>query len=176
MFSGGLDSTYLAWSLLKEGYQVVLYHVVLKNKLNRWEEEHKAMLSILSEFKKEFDLKYVEVTLDVSDLEMTYDSDYYIPLGATYCKTYNVKEMHIGFISEDRDVMQKDYYERVELLSAHKAKLILPLLQTTKKEIYEKLPEKYKRLTFSCRSPMNGRPCERCVPCKAISKIKEELK
>lgn len=45
--SGGLDSAYLAWRLLKRGHPLLLHHTTYRTKQNRWQHEERAYLAVL---------------------------------------------------------------------------------------------------------------------------------
>lgn len=45
--SGGLDSAYLAWRLLKRGHPLLLHHTTYRTKQNRWQHEERAYLAVI---------------------------------------------------------------------------------------------------------------------------------
>lgn len=173
MFSGGMDSTYLTLKKLQEGHEVVLYHVVLKNQLNRWNDELKACLLLVDQFKEDFPgrVHYVESTLDISSIKQSYDSEFYIPLGTSYANAYNIPEINIGFIEEDVLYMKPNYNSIVSELSGYNVILKLPLIRTSKKEVQSGIPKRY--VTFSCRFPQEGKACGSCKTCRSIQGIQD---
>lgn len=52
---------------------------------------------------------------------------------------------------------------------------VTPQWNLTKEEIWLQLPERYRKLTHSCRSPLStGRRCLRCEPCTYLNKIERK--
>lgn len=170
MFSGGIDSTYLTWKLLSEGKNVVLYHIILINRINRWQQEQKAQLKIVQQFKEEFpgQVEYRESTLDITNIKMAMDSDYFITLGTSYAVNCGIRTIYVGFLKDDMTPYTKDFYKLVDIFSESKVSLETPLIHLIKQDFINLLPNKYK--TFSCRNPSNGKTCT-CRTCRKINSL-----
>ena len=150
--------------------------------MNRWEPELKAVKNLIYKFQEKYKFEYIETTLDAVNIGMTYDSLHTTQMAATICfsrhrSSKKIREVYMGFILED-NVPSFDYQK---VLSApfkdNPPELILPLRNTPKVEIIQRLPEEYFRLCFGCRQPSaDGTPCGRCTTCRLIKKNKTNEK
>jgi 7-cyano-7-deazaguanine synthase in queuosine biosynthesis len=176
-FSGGVDSTLVALRALNTSHKITLHHMVLKNKMNRWKPELKAVQNLVVLFKEKYQFEYLETTLDTIDIPMTYDSLHTTQMATAICFSRKgnisrrISEVHMGFIKDD-DLASFGYRTVLEApFKSDPPELILPLIETTKKEILKELPAEYLEHCFWCRRPKpNGDPCGFCHACKLYKK------
>jgi 7-cyano-7-deazaguanine synthase in queuosine biosynthesis len=178
-FSGGIDSTLVALRALESPHKVILHHLILKNKINRWKPELKAVQNLIILFKKEFQFEYLETQIDTTQVSMIYDSLYTIQMATAICyskKDLNpIEEIHVGFIKDD-NLASFNYQQVINApFELDPPKLIKPLINLTKKETIKELPAKYLKECFWCRLPkQDGSPCGHCHSCKLYKQsIKE---
>lgn len=180
-WSGGVDSTLLAYKVLTETTDdILLHHVNLLNSDNRNHCELAAIRNIMPLLMQLRPYVYSESTLDLTCISGTSsDEDIMFFLGGRIAMAYPYYKKVIfsdGSISEDYDGSmvereslrgtQEDYFKVVSW-SAKNAHLELPLREMTKKEVWEALPDNIKYFTWSCRFPTRtNSPCGECVACK----------
>jgi 7-cyano-7-deazaguanine synthase in queuosine biosynthesis len=200
MFSGGLDSTGALWQLLQnKENKIHLHHLYLLNKEKRAEAEQKAVRNILSYISKSYKVKYSEsyheypyysylnsISSDRIEINQNFmfDSDIYNFIAATTCLCLPIiKTVAIGRTKSDSDPNVAERANRgnklLELFVPH-IKKIYPVEHLTKAEIYSMLPEELKRMTWSCRRPVNlenntFKECGECKTCRELSEIKNGL-
>jgi len=175
-FSGGIDSTLVALKALQTDHNIILHHVILKNKMNRWRPELKAVQRLLSLFEQDYSFEYIETTLDTNNINMTYDSLYTTQMASAICFSRQhfkaIHEVWMGF-NKDDNLAFFDYQRVLEAPFNNPPKLIMPLKNKTKKEIIKELPDKYLQECFWCRTPnKNGTPCCNCHACRLYQRSK----
>jgi 7-cyano-7-deazaguanine synthase in queuosine biosynthesis len=71
-------------------------------------------------------------------------------------------------------------FKSVRMLAEGEAEYIFPVLELSKRQVWEMLPEEIGRAAWSCRTPAydrekNPRPCGRCITCADLRKHVPEL-
>jgi len=185
MFSCGIDSTYLAWKMLKTGH-VHLHHVSMQTITPLWKEQDSRVRPILRYFKKQnFDFKYTESSWQFDMSHPGFDSDVLLLAAQKVCQNISHKNISVYMGWNPSDMERRPIAERAErnvtpniwkalVQSARNRaciddKLHFPLIDQniTKKEMIEEMPTELLDLTYSCRY---GSECGNCHACKDIAK------
>ena len=179
MYSGGLDSLGMVYKLLTEDeykdYAVHVHHVHNKNAENRWRAEQIAVDIATKELKTlGFKFAYSESeigTLPFGDSFM-FDTDS-MNFFAGYVCSVNPNIVKVAMGMQANDANQRLEERRIrgnKILQAFTpAEKIYPVMNMTKREIYDMLPESLRDKFWSCRRPQysekNIAPCGRCDTC-----------
>jgi 7-cyano-7-deazaguanine synthase in queuosine biosynthesis len=182
--SGGVDSVYCAWKLLKENPdEKFLIHHVARNKTLRTKKEKEAVDAVLKYF-KDNDLtnyKYIEtkgyvLPKGVSSVQAIEMVGYFT--GIILRSYKNIKNVVICANSED--LIQGQLYNirsttRFNIVNATsrgvEVTYLYPIKHMTKGEIADALPTELLSLCFYCRRPdVEGNSCGECQPCINIRK------
>lgn len=79
MYSGGLDSLYVLYHLLKNNKKVHIHHVILIDDTDRWESELKMVRDVIKVLKNNYNFDYTESTSSYKginkNLHFTMDTD-----------------------------------------------------------------------------------------------------
>jgi len=178
LLSGGLDSTYALWHYLtKTNYKLHVHHVCIRNSVyNRWKCEDKAVKGIIDYCKKHYrEFDYSESRFDFFGFkDVSWDADIHILAGTKVARNiYGSVILATGVIKNDLDTPQHYAGKVVEAcsdpLDCISNEIEHPIIDKTKREIYEEIPDDLFKLTFSCRVPQNGKPCGKCIACKQRS-------
>ena len=182
MYSGGLDSLGMVYKLLTEDeykdYAVHVHHVHNKNAENRWRAEQIAVDIATKELKTlGFKFAYSESeigTLPFGDSFM-FDTDS-MNFFAGYVCSVNPNIVKVAMGMQANDANQRLEERRIrgnKILQAFTtAEKIYPVMNMTKREIYDMLPESLRNMFWSCRRPQysekNIAPCGRCDTCLTL--------
>jgi 7-cyano-7-deazaguanine synthase in queuosine biosynthesis len=182
MYSGGLDSLGMVYKLLTEeeykDYSVHVHHVHNKNAENRWRAEQIAVDIATKELKTlGFKFAYSESeigTLPFGDKFM-FDTDS-MNFFAGYVCSVNPNIVKVAMGMQANDANQRLEERRIrgnKILQAFTtAEKIYPVMNMTKREIYDMLPESLRNMFWSCRRPQysekNIAPCGRCDTCLTL--------
>jgi len=175
MFSGGLDSTGVFWKLIQEKEHLHVHHLYLVNKENRAKAEETAVKNIVDYMKKIREFSYTESYHEYPSYNgnFMWDSDIYNFVAGTICLSVKtIEKVAIGRIKSDEAPERSERGTKILNILSPNVKKIFPVVQMTKKEIYEMLPEDLRKLTWSCRTPIykdnNIEMCKRCKTCLEI--------
>jgi|688.fasta_scaffold19208_2 7-cyano-7-deazaguanine synthase in queuosine biosynthesis len=179
MFSGGLDSTGVFYKLIKEKRKLHVHHLYLVNKENRQKAEDVAVKSVCEYMKNLGNFYYSESIHEYPcyNDSFMWDSDLYNFIAGTICLSLKtIKEVAIGRTKTDSSRRVDERAKRGTTIFESfgtNAKKVYPLIDLTKKEIYESMPEDLRNLTWSCRTPIyyvNGdiKECGKCKACKEL--------
>lgn len=177
MFSGGLDSTGVFYKLIKEKVKLHVHHMNLINKENRCEAERIAVKNICDYMKNIGDFDYSESTHELPTINnnFAYDSDLYNLVAGSICSSdHSIKFVALGLTKSDlsssvnRRVLRGN---KIFESFSSSAKKIYPLVDKTKKEIFDFLPKELVDLTWSCRTPIYQDGIQKCGKCKACKEL-----
>jgi 7-cyano-7-deazaguanine synthase in queuosine biosynthesis len=185
MYSGGLDSLGMVYKLLTEdeykNYSIHIHHVHNKNVENRWRAEQLAVDIAVKELKRlEFKFDYTESEIGTQPFgqNFMYDTDSMNFLAGYVCSADpRIVKVAMGMQANDNNQRLEERRIRGnKILSAFtNAEKIYPVLDLTKREIYDMLPETLRNMFWSCRRPVysekNIAPCLKCDTCV---KLKEQ--
>ena len=182
MYSGGLDSLGMIYKLLTEeayqDYDIHIHHVHNKNIENRWRAEAVTVEMALKELKRlGFAFAYSESEIGTQPFgkHFLYDTDS-MNFFAGYVASVNpdIAKIAMGMQANDANQSLEDRRIRAgKILSAFTtAEKIYPVLDMTKREIYDLLPESLRNMFWSCRRPKysekNITPCGECDTCHKL--------
>jgi 7-cyano-7-deazaguanine synthase in queuosine biosynthesis len=185
MYSGGLDSLGMVYKLLTDpeyrDYTVHVHHVHNKNVENRWRAEAMAVDIAIKELKVlgfEFDYSYSEIGTMGYDGQFMFDSDTMNFFAGYVCfANPNIVKVSMGMQANDHNQALEERRVRAnKILQAFTpVEKIFPVLNLSKREIYDMLPETMRDKFWSCRRPVytekNITPCQKCDTCV---KLKEQ--
>jgi tRNA(Ile)-lysidine synthase TilS/MesJ len=186
MLSGGLDSSYLLYYYLKEtNYNIHAHHVILKSKSEpRWKNELKASNQVVDYCKKNTRKFYYTTSVwDWGDVRSIVRDICLVSIVAgTIIKEVKGDYIYLatGRVADDNNnessrrlfesnLSSKLWYSiSTEFATNKKIHSVIqrPLVEMTKKSIIESAPNELINLTWSCRTPRNGKPCGVCHACR----------
>jgi 7-cyano-7-deazaguanine synthase in queuosine biosynthesis len=185
MYSGGLDSLGMIYKLLTEeeykGYALHIHHVHNKNVERRNKAEAIVVDLALKELKRlgfTFDYSESEIGSQPYGLNFLYDSDTMNFFAGYICSANtNIVKVAMGMQANDGNHALEERRKRADKILAAFTPVgkIYPVLDMTKREIYDSLPDSLKNMFWSCRRPVytekNIAPCLKCDTCR---KLKEQ--
>lgn len=186
MYSGGLDSLGMVYKLLTEdqykGYDIHIHHIHNKNIENRHRAEAIAVDIALKELKNlGFKFAYSESEIGTVPFgnNFLFDTDS-INFFAGYICSVNpdIKAVAMGMQSNDANQRLEERRVRAnKILQAFtNVQKLFPVVDMTKREIYDILPESLRDKFWSCRRPVytekNITPCGRCDTCVKLREYK----
>jgi len=199
MFSGGLDSVGVLYRLLTapeyEEYDIHVHHMHLLNRDERGEAEAHAVKALYRAFREETGRSFTttENVMEYRFLEGTFifDSDLAAFLSANIVRAIpRITKVAIGRTKTDVQDAKSDFIRRMqrtqnifdEVLSLEEAaaERMFPVVDYTKAEIYQMLPESIRKHAWSCRNPVYyddkpSEPCGVCHTCEDLRLMREEL-
>jgi 7-cyano-7-deazaguanine synthase in queuosine biosynthesis len=179
MYSGGLDSLGMVYKLLTEeqykDYDLHIHHVHNKNIENRHKAEAVAVDIALKELKAlGFKFAYSESEIGTVPFgtNFLFDTDSMNFFAGYVCSVNpDIKLVAMGMQSNDANLALEERRVRAnKILSAFTdAEKIFPVVDMTKREIYDMLPESLRNKFWSCRHPKYSEksiaPCGKCDTC-----------
>jgi 7-cyano-7-deazaguanine synthase in queuosine biosynthesis len=190
-FSGGLDSTYLVWKLLKEGHKVYTVYFKLLNNDSKIKMEQFSRDLLIKKFDKEFPSLHHDTCVDFECRIHNHKVGYtmaQVPiwiLGSFFSCSNTIDEISIAYVMNDDAISYlseiRKLYNSYKFLAHHKLPVLnFPLSKIKKQEILHNLPQEYKDLTVSCEAPyflkwknkkvVEYSFCGSCVPCERAKK------
>lgn len=187
MFSGGIDSTGVFWKLLQSDEKIHVHHMNLINKEKRSDAEKIAVKNICEHMRKIKDFDYSESTHECPSIKNNFmwDSDLYNFMAGSMCLCdKEISHIALGLTKTDLEPERSvkninGVRERISrgtnILKCFSIKVekIYPVINMTKKEIYQMLPENLRVLTWSCRTPVYLQDrIMRCGKCKTCLELR----
>ena len=182
MYSGGLDSLGMVYKLLTEtqyaDYRIHIHHVHNKNIENRHRAEAIAVEHALGELRRlgyDFVYSESEIGTPAFNRDFMFDTDS-MNFFAGYVASVNpdISKVAIGMQAHDANHSLEERRHRAnKILSAFTdAEKIYPVMDMSKREIYDMLPPSLRDLFWSCRVPQysenNITSCGRCNTCRTL--------
>ena len=185
MYSGGLDSLGTVYKLLTEDeykdYNIHIHHVHNKNVEERDKAEAIAVKLALGELKKlGFSFQYSDSLIGTQPYGDTFmfDSDSINFFAGYVCMANpDIKKVAIGMQSTDSShTIEARIIRANNILRAFtSAEKIYPVLDMTKREIYDMLPTPLRDMFWSCRHPnYNEKSIAPCGKCNTCVKLKTQ--
>ena len=179
MYSGGLDSLGMTYKLLTDpeykDYRIHIHHVHQRNVEFRDRAEAIAVDLALKELKNlgfEFEYSESQIASQPYNGQFMYDSDSINFFAGSICLANpDIKKVAMGMQANDGNHALEERRVRAnKILQAFTpVEKIYPVLDMTKREIYDSLPESLRNLFWSCRRPeyteKNIAPCGVCDTC-----------
>ena len=185
MFSGGLDSLGMVYKLLTEEqyqeYDIHIHHVHNRNVENRHRAEAIAVNIALKELKTlgfRFAYSESEIATVAFGRHFLYDTDT-MNFFAGYIASVNpdIKKIAIGMQSTDtNETLSERRIRATKILEAFTdAEKIYPVMEMSKREIYDMLPDSLKNVFWSCRRPVyKEKQIAPCGVCETCAKLREQ--
>ena len=185
MYSGGLDSLGMVYMLLTEpeykDYDIHVHHVHNKNVENRWRAEAVTVEMATKELKRlGYNFAYSESEIGTQPFgrNFLYDTDT-MNFFAGYVASVNpdIEKIALGMQANDANQSLEERRVRANniLRAFTPAEKIFPVLDMTKREIYDMLPESLRNLFWSCRRPVyNEKSITPCLKCDTCVKLQEQ--
>ena len=182
MYSGGLDSLGMTYKLLTDpeykDYKLHIHHVHNKNIERRDEAERVFVGMALAELNRlGFKFQYSESYISSKPYngKFMYDSDTINFFAGYICSTNpDIVQVAMGMQANDGNYSLEERRKRADkILSAFTlVGKIYPVLDMTKREIYESLPTPLRDMYWSCRRPVYTEtsidPCGACDTCHKL--------
>jgi 7-cyano-7-deazaguanine synthase in queuosine biosynthesis len=179
MYSGGLDSLGMIYKLLTDpeykDYQLHIHHVHNRNIENRDRAEAITVEMALKELERlgfSFIYSESEIGSQPYNNNFMYDSDTMSYFAGYICSVNpDIKKVAMGMQANDTNHALEERRKRADKILAAFTDVgkIFPVLNLTKREIYDSLPDTLKNIFWSCRHPTytekNIAPCGRCDTC-----------
>lgn len=198
LWSGGIDSTYLIYRLLNDGYNVDAGYVRIKNNSTKSKIEKLAIKEMLPYFKKNVNFNYLGDVLDVflpnSGFKYGHSSlflqlPFFMTVAWSVMAHYDY--IALGYIMNDDIISFKDevhnVYKAIQnnlvIDNAKKCKLVWPLMKISKRDIIDSLPGYLLKYCVFCENPtlayVNKKithiPCGSCTPCVRYSPLRDRI-
>lgn len=182
MYSGGLDSLGMVYKLLTDpeykNYILHLHHIHMKNFENRDRAEAIAVKLAMEELERlGFSFMYSEssITVPMYHNQFMFDTDA-LNFFAGYICSLNpdIEMVAMGMNATDSNHSLEERRKRANniLAAFTPIKKIYPVLNMSKREIYDSLPETLRNIFWSCRTPIYEdekiHPCRKCPTCIAL--------
>jgi 7-cyano-7-deazaguanine synthase in queuosine biosynthesis len=179
MYSGGLDSLGMVYKLLTDTeyrrYKLHIHHIQNKNAERRDRAESIAVNLALAELKTmnfHFEYSESEIAVPTYRNKFMYDTDS-INFFAGYLCSLNphIESVAMGMNAGDANQSLENRRKRANAILAAFTSVgkIYPVLNMSKREIYDSLPNQLKDKFWSCRRPVYTEnkitPCEKCDTC-----------
>lgn len=184
MYSGGLDSLGMIYQLLTspeyQGYSLHIHHVHNKNIENRFKAEAIVVRQALDELvRMGFRFKYSESEIGSQPYNQMfmYDSDLVSFFAGYICSANpDIVKVAIGMNATDSNHSLEERRKRADtiLTAFTEVKKIYPVLNMSKHEIYNSLPESLRNYFWSCRTPVyNETSIDACGKCRSCLQLEE---
>lgn len=180
LLSGGLDSTYLAFTLLQKTDIDVLYVKGRQSPL-KIEAERTALRKIYSYFQDECRYQIInKYVSDVNNYEFIHDNNKFAQPSIWLFAAVNVIQKHhgnlqIAYVLGDQitrfvDRISAAWDNLISFTRHSDQKVEFPLLELDKQTIVENMPQDLRELTWTCELPTklkNGKfkECNHCSAC-----------
>jgi len=197
MYSGGIDSTGVLHQLMtNEKYSdhpLIVHHIHIWNRENRAKAEAMAVNAVLAYYQKNVERKFLVTESTFSTLGFAALRSSRFPFDMDVCAFFagNIcaARKDIAFVAMGRTKTDVEsggdnfalrmkraqaIFKSVLLLEERKLpEYIFPVVDFTKKEIWEFLPEHVRNNTWWCRRPVyqegkRPQPCGKCITCKDV--------
>lgn len=196
MLSGGLDSTYAAYKMLRDTDKDVVVHLHhceqrKGNAGDQWRMETKQVPKIISWLRGHFPDRQIQVSTSKFEYRNVYwpgwDTTHFTIFSLDIAKSIYAKDIgaEIDIVLGIEKNLTRDglltnrvneYMAVFDVITERmmtKPKLIKPIVHMTKKDIIADIPRDLRDLTWSCRSPQRAGTeyitCGRCHACQELA-------
>ena len=185
--SGGLDSAYLAWRLLKDGYRLLVWHCSFQTEQHRWVYEDAAYANIL----QWLDEKYYD---GIEELPQglysaggaikgwRLDYTFLWPEAGWHLRNQDHKRKKITERQDIRYIVIPDHaesmsvetpalrlaYETMNKNAGRRIGRLHPMSKYDRTAILGDMPPELIEMSWWCRKPDNGKPCHTCNTCRVV--------
>jgi 7-cyano-7-deazaguanine synthase in queuosine biosynthesis len=179
MYSGGLDSLGMIYLLLTDpaykDYKLHIHHIHNRNVEDRDRAEAIVVPLVLEELERlghSFVYSESEIGSQPYNGQYMYDTDMINFFAGYICSVNpNIVKVALGMQANDANQSLEERRKRADRILAAftDVEKIYPVLDMTKREIYDSLPESLRNMFWSCRRPVysekNIAPCGWCDTC-----------
>jgi 7-cyano-7-deazaguanine synthase in queuosine biosynthesis len=179
MYSGGLDSLGMVYKLLTDpeykDYGIHIHHVHNRNVEQRARAEKIAVDMALKELRRlgfTFDYSESEIGTQPYGNKFLFDSDTLNFFAGYICSANpDIVKVALGMQANDANQSLEDRRKRADKILAAFTDVgkIFPVLNMSKREIYDSLPVSLRNMFWSCRRPVYTEksitPCGQCGTC-----------
>ncbi len=203
LYSGGLDSAGALWKIINDesysNHQILIHHVHILNATGRYFAENQAVEQTIPLFRKytHHQLYYSSTIMDFKFLApwVPIDADVYGFVAANLANIdLSIEVIVIGRTLDDKnsggdsniqivDCVERELYlNKLGRQNYSSAKCLTPVVDLTKQQIWEILPDDIRNSTWSCRRPHYqsldnqqtiAQPCGSCHACIARQRLVE---
>lgn len=184
MYSGGLDSLGMIYKLLTEpeykDHVLHIHHVHNRNVERRDRAEAITVEMALKELERlgfSFIYSESEITSQPYNGQYMYDSDSINFFAGYICSTNpKIIKVAMGMNANDSNHALEERRKRAnQILAAFTpVEKIYPVLNMSKREIYDSLPDTLKNMFWSCRTPIYTKESiQHCGKCKTCTQLKD---
>jgi 7-cyano-7-deazaguanine synthase in queuosine biosynthesis len=185
MYSGGLDSLGMVYKLLTDPqykrYILHIHHIHNKNAEHRDQAEAIAVNLALAELKiMNFQFEYTEseIVIPTYKNKFMFDTDTINFFAGYICSlNSNIESVAMGMNAGDANQSLENRRKRADAILAAFTPVgkIYPVLDMSKREIYDSLPDQLKNKFWSCRRPVHAEnKFETCGKCNTCIKLSEQ--
>lgn len=185
MYSGGLDSLGMIYKLLTEpeykNYLLHIHHVHNRNVEKRDRAEAIAVKMVLKELERlghSFIYSESEIGSQPYNGKFMFDTDSMNFFAGYICSVNpDIALVAMGMQANDDNQNLSQRRERADKILAAftSVKKIYPVLNLTKREIYDSLPESLRDMFWSCRRPQyTEKSIAPCLKCDTCVKLQEQ--
>jgi hypothetical protein len=156
-------------------YSLHIHHVHNRNVENRDRAEAITVKAVLVELEKlgfKFEYSESEIASQPYNKQFMYDTDSINFFAGYICSANpNIVKVAMGMQANDSNLALEDRRKRADAILAAftDIKKIYPVVDMTKREIHDSLPESLKNMFWSCRRPVYAEksiaPCGKCDTC-----------
>ena len=188
--SGGVDSTYYLWRWLKENpnKKILVHHCVFGRVRN--EVENKASRNIIEWLRKKKLDNFIYVTTTFHKGNVRGSLFDVVAIGAVsgvVLRCYkNVTSVLLPYCYEETSIIRKHlaegksirtldnnhrtgcFMDSIEATSGRKIEFLPLYMDKKKADMIKEMPADLVNLTWFCRKPKNGKPCEGCFNCRRV--------
>ena len=177
-WSGGLDSTYLVYTNLRDGNTVLPVYITIENNTSKVDREKKTVAQLVELF-KEMDLLGELEDIDFStEFETGFSPNLAFAqmpiwiIGLLYTNWSECDEIQMGYVMNDDAVSYIDEVKKIwksysGITNDGKVPTLkFPLSKMKKWKIWGDLPDKIRQLTMFCETSVGGLDCGECDSCK----------
>lgn len=198
MFSGGIDSSGVLHQLITDvdyrDRDLVVQHIILQNRENRAQAEMKSVTKIIEYYQKqhpERPFTYTESVFNTTGFaplkadRFPFDMDVCAFMaGNIAVARKDVRQIAMGRTKTDVASGGDNFQQRMQraqsifkavysLESEPVPDYIFPVINMSKKEIWEMLPPEVQAASWYCRHPQyqadgSVKPCRQCITCKEV--------
>ena len=182
LFSGGLDSTELAWKALNDGHTVHLLHIIYNHPARHMESLAADVLTnkLLKYFPNKVKLSSVIAPIISKNMYIgsctpgprvvPNRNAIFLNIAINFAVSNNITEIEYGAVLDD----QSDYLDcRPEFIKKMNAIasdwgvfITAPLIGSTKYETMKSIPDEIYNSVWSCYEPLDEKPCGKCNSCR----------
>jgi hypothetical protein len=185
--SGGLDSTYLAWRLLRDGYRLLVWHCSFMTHQNRWPYEDAAYSNVTTWLRHNGLTEFDELPQGIYSAGgaikgWRLDYTFLWPEAGFHLRNQDHRRRAIKERQDIRYIVIPDHaeslsvetpplrlaYETMCKNAGRRVNRLHPMSQYNRTQILGDMPTELIEMSWWCRKPKDGEPCHRCNTCKVV--------